>query len=135
MFLERVFDPGRLSSNGKRWWRHTAREFSLSAKETWRKARWLRSDLVVSLHVGKHAKLHIFVLWCGCILCCQAIFHHMGPNMARGWEGDSAGTKVVNRFSKPFFCSFLFHTLTLQLQVKLEGGQPDNRTSQVLKVV
>ena len=50
--------------------------------------------------------LPLFVLWCSCILCCQAIFHHMGPNMARGWEGDSAGTKVVKRFSKHFFCSF-----------------------------
>ena len=25
----------------------------------------------------------------------QAIFNHMGPNMARGWQGDSAGTKVI----------------------------------------
>ena len=125
MFLERVFDPGRLSSNGKRWWRHIAREFSLSAKETWLKARWLRSTFRSCCFsaCGKKCNtcifLPLFVLWCSCILCCQAIFHHMGPNMARGWEGDSAGTKVVNRFSKPFFVHF--NTLTLTLLVLLES--------------
>ena len=99
---------GRLSSNGKRWWRHIAREFSLSVKETWLKARWLRSTFRSCCFsaCGKKCNtcifLPLFVLWCSCILCCQAIFHHMGPNMARGWEGDSAGTKVVKRFSKPF---------------------------------
>ena len=30
-----------------------------------------------------------------CIL--QAIFQHMGPNMARGWLAESAGTKVKIR--------------------------------------
>ena len=33
----------------------------------------------------------------------QAIFNHMGPNMARGWQGDSAGTKVIF-FPSSCFC-------------------------------
>lgn len=47
------------------------------------------------------------------VFCLQAenIFNHMGPNMARGWECDSAGTKL-----------------------KFSSSSVDNRTKQVLKV-
>ena len=41
----------------------------------------------------------------------EGIFNHMGPNMARGWVADSAGTRV-----------------------RFEGGPVDNRTSKILKV-
>ena len=41
----------------------------------------------------------------------EGIFNHMGPNMARGWLADSAGTRV-----------------------RCEGGPVDNRTNKVLKV-
>ena len=41
----------------------------------------------------------------------ENIFNHMGPNMARGWECDSAGTKL-----------------------KFSSSSVDNRTKQVLKV-
>ena len=45
----------------------------------------------------------------------QAIFNHMGPNMARGWQGDSAGTKVII-FS---FFLYLFRCPQLLLQSDL----------------
>ena len=52
--------------------------------------------------------LHIETFY---FLQAEAIFNHMGPNMARGWMADSAGTRV-----------------------RFEDGPVDNRTSQVLKV-
>ena len=41
----------------------------------------------------------------------ENIFNHMGPNMARGWQADSAGTRL-----------------------RFNNSPVDNRTKQILKV-